>query len=260
MTPKNSIFLLLLNVLLCTSSFGQEKDDLKKLMPRKFIEKLELSVGGNLTIPNGKDQVAGVYPNVNPNIQSNYYTDWGYRLTLGGTHSFGKAIYLMLQLGYSKRAYINAWYVHNINHDFESQNFYGIKYFFSSLRLDVPINRKKSFFAYSGASVGRVDYVMYENKTYVNASITSSYKRRVNQPNSISMSPYSFDVIAGVRYDFALNTTKGFSISMQYDYAINDLIHTSQPYLLVRTSTLNLSISFFVTRQPNFKYSNHENK
>src|SRR5579859_1141879 len=107
------ISLTLLLLLTISKIYAQEKSDLQRLMPKRFVDKVEIVTGSNINFPNERDQIAGK----NPDISIRYYPKAGYLAGIGLIHTI-KNIELRARVLWDQRSYGNDFSITSTKYEF----------------------------------------------------------------------------------------------------------------------------------------------
>jgi hypothetical protein len=231
--------LLFIIFLASSKLIAQDKSDVAKLIPKKFIYKVELLAGPNITFPNGSDNASFN----NPRISTGYYPKAGYLIGIGLTHTIERfelcLRILSEQKGYTQKLWDNEpsslfEFTNDTKNNFLSFNFIPTLSLGKSKRFNVLMGIKYSHLNNSESIQTRI----------LNGK-TQSVFRTTNASNQ-GISDQLVEAIAGFGYLVYAKNKKEVSATIQGDYGLTNMVN--QNGTTIRNSSLNLIIAFKIIR------------
>lgn len=214
--------------------YAQDKSDPRTLMPKRFIDKVEIIVGPSITFPNGSDQSAFN----NPRISTGYYAKGGYLFGVGLIHSIGK-FELRSRILWNQKGYVQKLWDNEPTGQFEFIN--ETKNNFLSINLTPVLffGKKNRFHVLLGVSYSQlinsesIQTLLLDGKTQSVFRTTNASSQGIN--NQL------VEVIAGFGCLVYSKNKKEISATMQGDFGLTDTVN--QNGTIIRNRSLNLIVA-----------------
>jgi hypothetical protein len=227
------------------NAHAQDKLDISKLGPKKFIDKVEFVIGSNLTIPN--DHGYGEYIKNAPSqypMTDVFSSKIGYSFGVGLGHSLSKNFDIVGRVIWERRAYFEEQ-TDNVPGSFRN--------FKTNTRNDyttfslIPrffFGKKKQAHLIIGGSYSQLSKSFGDENLYINGQLY----QHTTRTNPASIKKYSVDALAGMGYLFHLSKSNSLIFLLTYSYGMTDIINVNQ--LRLTSQSINLSLILTHYRKP----------
>lgn len=237
--PRTRVKILLLTtvaMLMHSLIQAQEKVDLEKMRPKRFIDKWELLAGPSLIIPDGKDQLG-----TNPHINSSYNSILGYSVGLGLIHT-EKKFEIRARVLWDQRGYQQKITNKEVNSLYEFADDRIIKYVTVSVLPTIVIGRNTKVQFFLGASYSKLSSLKSTQTTYLNGQLLQVYRTTTTVGTSDDVA----DVVAGLGYKLFARNNYELLLLLQANHDFIDTVNGNGQ--VISNNSFNLNLAFRIKR------------
>lgn len=214
---------------------AQEKVDLEKMRPKRFIDELEVLFGVSTLMLNDHGYSEFIASSSAGKMDANFSSKWGYSYGVGLVHSFSDQIDLAGRVQWQRNGFIQKEQTTTSGNIHIYQGDYRLDYL-NIVLLPHFFFKKSRFHLLTGMTWGKLLSSYRDEKLYLNGQ-QFQQSSTTNDPN---LKEYLFDLCVGLGYSIPLSKNNSIALQLIGNQGLTDIMNVNKLRLTSQSLSFNI--------------------